>query len=328
MRPLDQDRIGKRVALVAAWIGAISGLGCASPYPRPRFADEQRASSSAGVDAATNVRVSLEGAPTHAVYQRELLAAERKSVGIVVINDGAQDIAAEELVVRFRARREGVEFPCGEPYATEAEREPGVLRPGQSHTFRRDIDCNLSLPGRYDVEVFVTVARSEPARFIGRFPFVVDAGKDGPHPLPSMPGVFAIMVGADVVEPLSQEAWAKGDYRVALAVTNGSNEMVRLPKGRLAFLTFKKGSPLPCSGESEPIELDAEIAPGRNFVARVPLACAPSEVGRYEVLGRLTFDDGSEGTDVGRFWLKVKRDPVFDTPSDPPYLDRAGRVLW
>jgi hypothetical protein len=326
---LTLSRIVTGRAFCAALMGLSAGLdlGCQSSSPRPRFVDERRASPDVGTEIAPSVRAYVETAPRETAYQPELLGAEPTSIAIVVTNDGARDIATDALTVRFRAQREGVEFPCDQSRFTIAEREPNVLLPGQSYTFRRDIGCTFALPGNYDVDVTMAGRESQTLRSIGRFVLSVKAKTDAPHAIASMPGVFAIMVGANVVEPLSQQAWAKSDYRVSLAIINGSKAFVHLPKARLSFLTFKKGTLLPCSGEAEPIVIEADIAPGRSAVARVALACAPSEVGRYAVLGRLVLADDS-GTDVGRFWLRIESEPVFDVPPEPPYFDRAGRVLW
>jgi hypothetical protein len=52
--------------------------------------------------------------------------------------------------------------------------------------------------------------------------------------------------------------------------------------------------------------------------AHLPVACAPSDVGLYEIVGRLRFDDEPEELEVGRVALKVTREPLRCTPEPWP----------
>jgi hypothetical protein len=101
---------------------------------------------------------------------------------------------------------------------------------------------------------------------------------------------------------------------------NASSRTVPLGSARLAFLTYRKGAPLPCSGQSESIALPDELAPGAMYSVHAPVTCAPSEQGQYEIVGHLTLGDTTEGIEVGRVALKVTRDPVVFEPDPWPPL--------
>jgi hypothetical protein len=123
-----------------------------------------------------------------------------------------------------------------------------------------------------------------------------------------------------VTRPLSPEAWARGDYHVILAVTNAGPTPVAVGRGHLAFAVNKRGSALACSGASEPVVFPPSLMPGATATSTVPLACALSAEGTYEIGGRLELEGSPEEIDVGRFGLEVTRDPFRFVPMPWPLI--------
>jgi hypothetical protein len=276
-----------------------------------------------------DVRVVID-APSGLEYVVDALAAVRESVSVRLANRGTTAVEVGLLRVEFSATRNGVSFPCKKYVgAPVGSREPRVLAPGQSLRVERDLDCMMPLPGHYDVSVYIGLTAEPENRdaSVGAFTLDVESKGPAPRPYPSRPGLYVAMVGDRAARPLSQEAWARGDYHVVLAVVNGSNRPVRVGSGRLAFLTYRKGSRLPCSGQAASLVLPAELAPGAMSTVREPLACAPSEEGQYEVIGRLTFGDPTEEVEVGRVSLKVTRYPITFDPDPNPLFRRPSGWL-
>jgi hypothetical protein len=268
-------------------------------------------------------------------YDASTLGVGGKTVTIQLTNTGAGPLAVDHIGAGFSARREGVSFPCGEHGGrTRDEREPASLRPGESFGFERTLDCAMPLPGRYDVQVSLSFGdrKKRPAKdaeAAAAFSIDVVANTNAvPQPYPSRHGLYAIMIGNRATRPLPAEAWARGDYHVVLALINGGTETVRLGPARLGFLVYKKGSPLPCSGQAEPIATPDELRPGAMHVVRAPIACAPSEEGRYEIVGRFTLLAAGVELEVGRDPLSVTRDPMLFTPEPWPAWGDPATGAW
>jgi hypothetical protein len=174
----------------------------------------------------------------------------------------------------------------------------------------------MPLPGRYDIAAYGAVNDAGGrSALIGQFPLDVAYSATAPRPYPSRPGLYVAMVGEHSTRPLSPEAWARGDYHVVLAVVNGSNRPARVDSARLGLLTYRKGSSLPCSGQAESIQLPAALLPGSTSIVRLPLSCAPSEEGQYEIVGRFALG-GGEDIEVGCVSLRVTLAPILFDP-DP-----------
>jgi hypothetical protein len=182
----------------------------------------------------------------------------------------------------------------------------------------------MPLPGRYDIAVYCALNDPHEARgtLVGQFAANVEESGTAPRPYLSRSGLYVSMVGEGSTRPLSPEAWARGDYHVVLVVVNGSNRPVRAGSARLGMLTYRKGSPLPCSGQTEPAQLPAELLPGSVSLVRRPLTCAPSEEGQYEIVGRVAFGEDAEEIEAGRISLKVTRGPILFDP------DPGTSVRW
>ena len=272
------------------------------------------------------IRARLK-APSHATYVAEALGAAGQSISVELANAGKNPVNVERMGVSFTATREGVPFPCKKRVgASMGRREPETLHPGQSFVFERDLDCAMSLPGHYDIAVYVAFGdRQDRTDLVGKFGLDLDDRGVAPRPYLPRPGLYVAMVGDRATRPLSPEAWARGDYHVVLAVVNGSTHAVRVGPARLAFTTYRKGSTLPCSGQAESLLLPDELAPGTMHVVQKAVACAPSEEGQYEIVGRLTFGESPEEIEVGRVSLKVSRDPILFIPEPwPPVGDRPS----
>ena len=262
-------------------------------------------------------------------YDPDAFGAFDRPITLRLTNSGAQRLYVEPLRVAFTASRDGVSFPCREHVlGTIRQSEPTSLEPGQSFGFERDMDCTLPLPGIYQIRAFVEVGEGpvdvRPEDAAGAFLFEVESGPHVPQSYPSREGLFVIMNGRKVTRPMPPEAWARGDYRVVLAVINGGHRPVRVGPASLSFLTYRNGSTLPCSGQAEPLGLPEQLDPGTMRVTSSPVACAPSQEGHYEIVGRFSLGDGHE-VNVGRISLEVTRNPARFTPELwPPSLGVPG----
>jgi hypothetical protein len=224
--------------------------------------------------------------------------------------------------VAFTAERDGVSFLCNDHLDPSGEaRAPTSLAPGQSLVLESNLDCAMPLPGRYDVGVYVAFggsARTDRGDLVRTFRLDVEEGSVVPRPYPSRPGLFVAMTGGQATPPLPPLAWARGDYHVVVAIVNDSSHPLEVGPAHLAFLTYKKGSPLPCAGQKEPVLFPEQLSPGSYKVVQAPVACAPSEEGTYDIIGRFTLDAVGEEIEIGRVSLKVNRDPPLFLPEPWP----------
>lgn len=255
-------------------------------------------------------------------YELTALRAVPSSVAVELMNTGDETVVLGTVRLSYYATRDAVAFPCnGTPSPPDGAREPTSLRPHESFAFERQVDCLLPLPGRYDIQVFVGYGDDEATRdLVGSFSLTVVATPRSPQAYPSRPGLFAAMIGREVTRPLSPEAWARGDYHVILAVTNAGPTPVPVGRGHLALVVNRRGSPLPCSGASEPVVFPELLMPGATATATAPLACAPALEGTYEIAGRLGLEGSPEELEVGRFGLEVTRDPLRFVPMPWPLM--------
>ncbi len=312
-------------------------VGCPLPMPRPTPPDgpsepfPRPPTEGVSLAHAPDLRAFLK-APSRTPYVIEALGVGGRSVSIRLTNTGARSVDFGRFRIAFTAAREGVSFLCKEHVGGSVkDREPTSLAARQSFVFERDLDCTMPLPGRYDVGVYVALrdgSQNDRGDFVGAFSLDVVEGNLAPRPYPSRPGLYVVMTGSRATRPLPPEAWTRGDYHVVVAVVNGSSRPVPVGQARLAFLTYKKGSPLPCSGQAEAVAFPEELAPGSVHVIQAPVACAPSEEGRYEIVGRLTLNDVGEEVEIGRVALKVTRDPLLFAPEPWPSWGDRPATSW
>gem|GEM_PF-3598215 len=271
-----------------------------------------------------DVRVVLK-VPSRAPYLVDALGVGGQSISVQLRNTGTRSADISRFRVAFTASRDGVPFPCKQQADDSVKVRPASLTPGQAFVFERDLACTMALPGRYNVGVYVSLRDLAGARgdFVGQFPFDVLGTTQEPLPYPARPGLYVMMTGARSSRPLSADAWARGDYHVVLSLVNGGSHPVLVGPGRLAFLTYREGSSLPCSGQAESVVLPDALAPGAVQVLQARVTCAPSTEGEYEIVGRLTLGHAGESVEVGRVALKVTRNPVVFAPD--PWLPVGGR---
>ncbi len=301
--------------LVAACTEA---TGRAGPLEAPTPVAAQAVAAGIALAHHPELRVSIRTAPS-AIYDPIAIGPVGQLVWIRLTNTGTQSRAVDHLDVSFSAARNGVSFPCEEHAANLARvHEPSWLEPGEGFTFERELDCRMPLVGRYDVRAYVRLGNAPAAErgdLAGTFPLELIAhGTTVPQPYPSRDGLFVLLTGSRGTHPLAAEAWARGDYHVVVAVINGSRRNVRVGPASLAFLVYKEGSSLPCSGQGESLALPEELPPGGLRVVHAPVACAPSEEGRYVIVGRLSLRDVGQEIEVGRVPLEVTRDPLLFAP--------------
>lgn len=313
---------GSVVALVAG-----AACACATPssaLPRPTPLTQAEIVTGPPARARPALRVTVEGVG-RGEYNAKALGASGGRVAIRLVNEGNASADVAGLRARFEVTREGVAFPCADvARPTILTHEPSTLEPGDAFVFERELDCALPLPGRYTVRAFLGFARdrqttsSEP---VAMFPFELELepGTEAPVPFASRRGLRAILTADRVSRPLDAAAWARGDYRVVVAIINGGAERAKVGPGALSFAVRKKGGALFCASESARLELPGELPSGATHVAYAPLACAPRQEGEYEVTGYLSL--GGERVAIGRFGLRVTADPIEFVPISMRNLD-------
>lgn len=329
-----------RVLVSRSWMlaGAVALL-TACPLPMRRTPPEWPPEPGPpGNPAGTSLARSPElrvfvRAPKTTTYDPIALGPAARTVSLRLTNAAKTPVLVGRFDVTFRALREGVSFPCKGSAAPSENREPTSLAAGQSFDYVRAIECTMPLPGRYEIETYVRVEGAEASggqeQRAGSFALNVAAnGVTDPRPYPGRDGLHVLMTGGRVTRPLPPEAWQRGDYTVVVALINASPRPLVLGAVRLAFLVYKKGSPIPCAGQAEPFPTPDELDAGATYLARAPIACAPSEEGRYEVVGKLTLLDVGTELEVGRVPLKVTRDPFLYTPEPWPAFRERAPDAW
>ncbi len=276
----------------------------------------------------SGLRASIR-APSHFDYDPQSLGAAAHFVSIHIENVGSRAVPIADLHASFATTREGVAFPCNTHVRAPAGAlEPVLLYPAQSTTFERLLDCSMPLPGHYEVRVRIHTGERESevggsqgaGVFVGAFAVDVVANGNVPRPVSSRVGLYAEMTGAPTAPPMPADAWAKGGYRVVVALMNGSDHSVAVGPAHVSMLVFKQGSALPCTGQRQHLAEPDSLKPGAVHVERVPVTCAPTEEGRYEIVGRLAVGNEQE-VEIGRVGLLVTQSPYFlftpERPNDP-----------
>lgn len=291
------------------WWLAFLVTACATP------AAPVRGSAAELPVAAPRVRVSLVRTTLHATYEPNGMRPSDRTIALRITNDGTTAARLGPIRVAFAAERSGVAFACGAERPSEFhEREPTVLDAGHTVIIEREIDCTMPLPGRYDVRVTATIADELLDAGTAVVDVVANAGR-GPRAFSGQPGLYGLVVGDRASRPLNPSAWERGDYRVVVALVNGSKREVHLADVRLGFVVYRLGSEIPCAGDVTTLEVPGSLAAGASWSIHVPLACAPSVEGHYAVVGRLSV--AGEEVEAGRFPLLVTDDPLLYGPRSP-----------
>ena len=284
---------------------------------------EELAVEGVPLDSRSELRAQVN-APSAVPYDLTMLGPTHKGISIKVTNTSRHDVDISGADVVFSATLNGVAFPCAtRPQVRARNRAPSKLAAGESVTLDREISCSMPLPGRYKVGVFLTFeergGRTAPD-FADELTFTVVGNGPTPKPYASREGLYMGLAGAPVTLPMSPEAWARGDYHVVVAAINASADPIPLGKARLSFLTYKGMSALPCSGANETLAFPRELASGATVTLAVPVACAPSEEGMYQIVGRLAFEGDRRETEIGRVLLVVTHRPIVFAPGPEPFV--------
>lgn len=286
------------------------------------------------------LKVALS-APARVDYDPASLGIAAHYVSIRLENRGPEPIPVTHLHASFSCARQGVAFPCNAHVGQTADAiEPARIDPGQSFAYERRLDCEMPLPGRYDVTVWIhpgegedeheargggaSLATPEPDTragqgvYAGSFDLdVVAADGNEPHAVPSRPGLFAIMIAATTAAPMKPADWVRGGYRAVVALINGGNRPIAVGPAYVSIVVFKRGESTPCTGKREPLEAPPDLRPGMLYTARVPVTCAPKVEGQYEIVGRLKLEPMTD-VEIGRIGLLVTENPYFQlTPRSP-----------
>ena len=300
--------------LVAPLIVLLSGCGhSAARTPPTQPASNDVVTAKAAVVAAptvprpaiaTDVRAELRG-PARIQYRPSVLGPGRPTLRVTITNRGREPLDVGDLRVHLSALREGVAFPCTpDAGASPDAREPRSLPSNTTATFERTVDCSLPLVGVYAVRVGVSFGHGDWAstREVKTFALGIFAAEDtGPRPIEGVTGLYGV-VGAN---PLLPGGIGAGVGHIIVALVNGGQAPLEMPRLRLALRVYRLGSAIPC--EDEPLKLAAPrvLSPGAVYQERIEVSCLGLEIpGRYEVIARILGEPDRE-TEVGRLRIDV-----------------------
>jgi hypothetical protein len=279
--------------------------------PKANRADGDR------LEMHSDLRVSITG-PTTSEYDPSIFGPSRRTVSVRLTNEGDHPVDMSGVDALFSVTRDSVTFPCARRGHRSAQTRAAFnLPPGESFTFERDVDCLMPIAGRYAIGVFIGFdepsGRTTPD-FADEFTLEILPSPRAPRPYPSRAGLYVVLGGDTVTRPLPAASWARGDYHVVVAVINASADSIAVGPARLAFLTYKGSSSLPCSGQDEALTFPATLEPGSMVTVPAPVACAPSTEGIYEIVGKLGFANDEPKLEIGRVDLTVTTRPLFFNP--------------
>jgi len=322
-----RGKVLRRLCGSAARLLALVHVGCLVPTGRRPIPYVPPATLSPPPAEGTvlpnhpELRVLLR-APSRAPYVPRALGPSGQTIELRVVNTGAKAFALHEPLVTFVATLGDVSFPCAKAIGrSPGTHEPSVLGTGEVFAFERDLRCTMPLPGRYEVSVYADFGTEGRSEFVGAFGLTIEANGGAPKPYPSRPGLYVAMTAEQATRPMPADAWARGDYHVIIAAVNGGARAMAVGAAHISFLTYRRGSAIPCSGRSESATFADELAPGAMDVTRVPITCAPAEEGDYRIVGFLSFEGAAE-IEIGSFALTVTRAPLLYTPDPwPPAAD-------
>lgn len=226
-------------------------------------------------------------------------------------NTGRVAVPVPRPHVTFAATRNGVPFPCKHDDVDAIhDREPAQLEPGGAFTYERDIDCALTVTGRYDVSAWLRFAgEAAPGEAIGTFPLeIVGNGHGVPHPIAGRPLLYAGIAGETTVHPMPPDAWRRGDYHVVVFLVNTGPTPVVIAPLHASLRVTSKARPIACAPElTEARAAGVTLRPGHAYTIPVALRCALALQGEYEIAGLVMIGD-AEGTaplEIGRMRLRV-----------------------
>ncbi len=298
--------VAKSATLALSWVL----LSCGAP----------RGGESRGPVAASFTRaplsIEVQGI-SEAKYNASSLGLAGEHVALKITNPSTANVDMRALRVTFEAMREGVSFPCIEQTAAEnREREPKVLRAGESFRYERVIPCTLSLPGSYAVSVYTMIGDSNPRTLAGSFTLNLTGARDNdPRRHPAVSGLYGAVIGNPFSRPMPRNSPAK--YTAVVVLVNGSSRAIEHLSASIVFRVYKIGQPLPCMESPVPLHVPERILPGATYTESVPVACVLDALGDYDVVGSLEVgSERKESADLGRYRLTISSDPRLFTP--PP----------
>jgi hypothetical protein len=264
----------------------------------------------------SDLRASVH-VPDHAAYDAQSVGVAPQLVSIRLENSGTRSVPLGKLDASFASTRRGVAFPCSTRVAdTPPATEPTFLAPGDSFTFARLLACSMPLPGRYELQVAIQSLAPQGSdgedadeAALGAFPIDVTALGDAPQVISRDAEIYAVMAGRSMDSPLPYDAWRSGSYKVVFALINGSDGDVSLSALTLVLSVYEEGRAFSCEEQEEHFN-PWELPPGAVQIFQLPVTSAPSEPGRYQVVGRLA-GPGVPEVEIARFGLTVEADPYL-----------------
>jgi hypothetical protein len=268
--------------------------------------------SAASTPAPAGLRVQIL-LPERADYVASSLGAKQPRVLIRIGNGGATSARVAPLVATFEAKRDGVSLRCAEHADPPiGVREAGELAPGQETSVARELDCAMPLPGTYEITATVRVGSGEQT-WTSRRALTIAATGPVPRVVPGT-ALHVLITGPRATRAMPPDAWARPENAAVVAFINGGPTPLALGQVKLGFSVFKRGTDIPCAGQTEPVALPAALPGFGIVVARAPITCAPSEQGDYLIVGRLQTEQHPEEVDIGRFALRVTQNPLLFAP--------------
>lgn len=219
--------------------------------------------------------------PPALAFEATALGRASHPIRLVVTNGGRRAVQVEPLAFRFRPVRDGVAFPCDDPYGEEP-RWPATLEPGGSFTISRQVSCETPLPGRYEVDVRGRPRRGADAdeRSYGSFAMQIEPGANPPVRLPWEGSLHAAASGTKEMRPSADPNKA----RIVVALFNGTKSAIALSPLRASMRVTRRGSTVaPCAEKSAELAFNGTLAPGRSVTLATPLGCALPGEAIYDV---------------------------------------------
>ena len=119
---------------------------------------------------------------------------------------------------------------------------------------------------------------------------------------------------------VSENAQRDVDRLEAWLCAHDLNAAVRVGPAAVSVQTYREGTSIPCGGETQVLAFPEQLAAGATAVQWAKVSCAPSQEGRYELVGRFRLAD-LPGIEAGRVRLTVSKDSMLFAPLPIPPWD-------
>lgn len=260
------------------------------------------------------VRIEVRS-PERLPYTPSLLGTGPARVAIVIENRGAETLDVSNLALKLDAARAGLAVECLDRPDARGSSDPSALRPGQSHTFERALDCRLPLAGRYDVAVAVAFGRDRGWRVIRTYALEVVAPPElAPRAIDDS-GLYATIGAA----PVAGSPTKQGHPRVAIALTNTGATPIELPALRVETRVRRKDTPWTCTSTATRLAAPAALAAGGIHREPFEVSCLGFDVeGAYDVEVVLLVG-ADRAVSLGHLRIDVQDD-------DPAHVHSAAQI--